>query len=96
MKRDDMTIDEMKALYLKTMGFALAHAINGEGLFTVRVYDGMDHRWCDVLTSVDLAFALKRWCKETKNGTEKFCFDDIDYYRIFPADTRMANFWARD
>jgi hypothetical protein len=90
-----MTLDEMKTLYVKTMGPS-SFEIEGDGPFTVRVYDGMDHCWCDVLVGVDLAFALQRWCKETKNGTEKTCFDDIDYYRIFPANTRMLNPWARD
>lgn len=89
-----MTLDEMKTLYVKTMGFA--HEIEGKGPFTVRVYDGMDRCWCDVVAGVDLAFALRCWCERTKNGTEKTCYDHIDYYKIFPADTRMLNLWARD
>lgn len=64
------------------------------GLFTVRVWDGMDGCWCDVETNVELAFALRRWCKETKDGTANTNYHHIDYYCIFPADTKML--WSGD
>jgi len=57
--------------------------------FTVRLYDGFDHQWIDVLANVPLAEAFTAWMKETKDGTKNTRFDHIDYYRIFPADTRM-------
>jgi hypothetical protein len=59
--------------------------------FTLRVYDGMDHCWCDCLdaTKVSLDVALSKWMKETDSGTKRVAFSEIDYYRIFPADTRM-------
>lgn len=61
------------------------------GKFTVRIYDGMDFCWCDVgeATNVDWEIALKVWMERTKNGTDRTNFSHIDYYRIFPADTRM-------
>ena len=33
--------------------------------------------------------ATKVWNEYTKDGTKNTCFDDIDYYEIFPADTIM-------
>ena len=62
--------------------------------FTVRVWDGMDGCWCDCEAGVELDKALEVWAERTKNGTEKTKFADIDYYCIFPADTRM--FWNGD
>jgi hypothetical protein len=52
----------------------------------------MDGCWCDCseATSVTGDVALQKWSKETKGGTEKVNFSQIDYYRIFPADTKMA------
>ncbi len=58
-------------------------------LFIVRVWDGMDGCWCDCTEPVSKEEADKVWNKETKNGTEKTKFSDIDYYKIFPADTNM-------
>jgi hypothetical protein len=87
-----MTIDEMKTLYKSKMGFS--HDLDAATSFTLRVWDGMDGCWCDVVANVDLAFALKAWCERTRDGTKATCYDDIDYYRIFPADTRML--WSGD
>jgi len=60
-----------------------------EGRFTVRVWDGIDGCWCDVITNVDRETALRTWAEETRQGTYKTSFHDLDYYRIFPADTHM-------
>jgi len=57
--------------------------------FTVRLWDGMDGCWCDCATGVELDKALEVWAEETKQGTEKTNFSEIDYFRIFPADTAM-------
>lgn len=77
----------MKALYERVMGASELRARDVK--FTLRVWDGMDGVWCDVVSNVDLAFALREWCKQTENGTKRTCYADIDYYRIFPADRQM-------
>jgi hypothetical protein len=58
-------------------------------LFIVRLYDGMDNQWIDVSGPVPLEEANKIWLEKTENGTKKIHFDEIDYYKIFPADTKM-------
>jgi hypothetical protein len=60
--------------------------------FTVRIWDGMDGCWtdCPGAIAVDAATALKAWANKTDNGTKRIRFDEIDYYRIFPAETRMV------
>lgn len=60
-----------------------------EGKFVVRLYDGFDNIWMDVSSAVTKEEADKIWGEKTDNGTRKTKFDDIDYYKIFPADTRM-------
>ncbi|MHC4776962.1 MAG: hypothetical protein ACYTFG_00145 [Planctomycetota bacterium] len=64
-----------------------------DGLYTVRVYDGMDHHWVDCLdaSEVTLEEAQRYWNERTKGGTEKTAFADIDYYAIFPAETAMLH-----
>jgi len=86
-----MTLDEMKTLYMSTMGF-LIEDVSSTAVFTLRVWDGMDGCWCDVVANVDLAFALRAWCERTADGTKATSYSDIDYYKIFPADTKML--WA--
>ena len=81
-----MNLDEMKATYTRVMGFLPDSSTT---TFTVRLWDGMDGVWCDVVANVDLAFALRTWCERTKDGTEKVSFGEIDYFKIFPADTHM-------
>ena len=81
----------MNQLYMRAMG---VHAWPADGRYTLRVWDGMDGCWCDVVTSVDLAFALRSRCEQTADGTKATSFRDIDYYRIFPADTHML--WSGD
>lgn len=58
-------------------------------LFIVRFYDGFDNLWMDITKEVSRAEAVGIWREKTENGTIKSKFEDIDYYRIFPADTRM-------
>jgi hypothetical protein len=58
-------------------------------LYTVRLYDGFDNNWIDLKSRVDYEEARRVWNEETKGGTEKTRFDDIDYYDIFEADTKM-------
>ena len=57
--------------------------------FVVRLYDGFDNVWCDVSQPVTIEEAKEIWNEKTGKGTHNTCFGDIDYYRIFPADTKM-------
>lgn len=57
--------------------------------YVVRLYDGFDNVWIDVTKPVSKTEADKVWNEKTKNGTEKTKYSDIDYYKVFPADTRM-------
>lgn len=84
-----MTLDEMKLLYTKAMGEAARMDLTTSKSFTLRVWDGMDGVWCDVVSNVDLGFALREWCKQTADGTKATCYDDIDYYKIFPSDKHL-------
>ena len=61
-----------------------------EELYIVRFYDGMDMVWTDVSEPVSEKEAKRIWNKHTKEGAEKITYNDIDYFHIFPADTRMA------
>lgn len=60
-----------------------------KGLFVVRLYDGFDNIWMDVSKPVTKAEADKIWAEKTGNGTHHSKYADIDYYRVFPADTVM-------
>jgi hypothetical protein len=59
-------------------------------LFIVRHYDGFDNDWMDVSKPVSKEKADKIWLEKTCNGTRNTKYADIDYYRIFPADTVMV------
>jgi len=58
-------------------------------LFVVRLYDGFDHEWMDISPAVPREEADSIYNEKTDNDRKMTKFDDIDYYRIFPADTRM-------
>jgi hypothetical protein len=81
-----MSLEEMRKLYSDKMG---GQMLNPDQLYTVRVWDGMDGVWCDVVTNVTLVEALTTWCSRTRNGTKATNYNDIDYYKIYPADTKM-------
>lgn len=57
--------------------------------FVVRLYDGMDNRWVDMTEPVALEEAQRVYNMETDFGRHHARFQDIDYYRIFPANTVM-------
>jgi hypothetical protein len=65
---------------------------SGTARFAVRGWDGMGGCWtdCHDATAVTADAALAKWLKVTDNGTRRVAFSEIDYYRIFPADTRMT------
>lgn len=61
-----------------------------EGLFVVPQFDGFDNIWIDVSDCVSREEADRIYAEHTCNGTTKTSFNGgIDYYKIFPADTRM-------
>lgn len=86
-----MTLDEMKLLYTKVMGRDARMDLTTSKSFTVRLWDGMDGVWCDLpeATNVDLAFAMRTWCERTNDGTQNTKYGDIDYYKIFSAETKL-------
>lgn len=65
--------------------------MSDQKMFIVRLYDGMDNCWTDVSEPLAEAEAKQVWLEKTENGTRATKYDDIDYYRIFPADTTMVN-----
>jgi hypothetical protein len=60
------------------------------GLYIVRHYDGFDRDWMDVSEPVDEQRAREIWMESTDGGTRNTSYNDIDYYAIFPSDTRMV------
>jgi hypothetical protein len=74
---------ELIDLHNRLMG-SVAHSKS----YTLRLWDGMDGCWTDVATG-DRLTVLRKWAENTKNGTKQVSFNEIDYYRIFPADTKM-------
>ena len=66
----------------------LEHSLDGP--WVVRQWDGMDGCWADATGPLTPPAALAVWNERTDSGTKRVSFkNDIDYYRIFPADTRM-------
>lgn len=62
---------------------------NHEGLFIVRLYDGFDNIWMDVSKELSFEEAMKTWREKTEDGMKNYEYDHIDYYEVFPSDTRM-------
>jgi hypothetical protein len=58
-------------------------------LYVVRLWDGMDGMWMDVSEPVTANEAKRIWNEKTQNGTKNIGFSEIDYYAIYPADTKM-------
>lgn len=77
---------DLEVLYREVMSTPVDFSA---GLFIVRQWDGMDGCWTDCTEAVSAGEALVDWSKRTARGTQKISFREIDYYRIFPADTRM-------
>lgn len=57
--------------------------------FIVRLWDMFDG-WMDLTGPLSREEAYERWNRETKDGTQKTKYADGDYYKVFPADTRMV------
>jgi hypothetical protein len=60
-----------------------------DGLFVVRLWDGMDGIWLDITGPLTHPEAYRIWLEKTANGTAKIRYEDIDYYAVLPADTEM-------
>lgn len=58
-------------------------------MFVIRLYDGFDNQWIDVCEPITREQADKKWADLTEGGTKMSKFDDIDYYAVFPANTKM-------
>lgn len=55
----------------------------------VRLFDGFDHEWMDVTEPMSKADADAKWNELTENGTKMTSYSDIDYYKVYPVDTKM-------
>lgn len=80
---------DFKTLFDVYQGIMHPQDLALEGLWVVRLYDGMDGEWCDASAALTPHEALKEWFRQTKGGEEKTKYDDVDYFRIFPAATVM-------
>jgi hypothetical protein len=58
-------------------------------LYIVRLYDGFDNQWIDITRPITEEEARAVWNEKTQNGTKNTKYEHIDYYRVFPADTKM-------
>jgi hypothetical protein len=66
--------------------------------FIVRGWDMMDG-WYDCTGPLSEAEAQVKWNEYTRNGTRNTKYSDGDYYKVFPANTRMMvtpEFLGRD
>lgn len=82
-----MAREDLRKLYEKVM-----HDVHDwdKGTYIVRLWDGMDGCWCDCTKAVSGDEALKVWCERTAGGKKAISFQEIDYFKIYPSDTRMA------
>lgn len=82
---------EKKAIYRRVARDPIDLDQSDDARFTVRQWDGMDGCWCDVQEArgVSVDAALDAWMMCTENGTRRVSYAEIDYYGIFPADTKM-------
>lgn len=60
-----------------------------DSLYIVRLYDGFDNIWIDISKPVSKEEADEILNKETAGGRKNTSYDDIDYYKIFPSNTKM-------
>jgi hypothetical protein len=59
-----------------------------EDKFIVRLFDMFDG-WIDISDAITKSEADAIWMKKTSGGTKNVRYSDGDYYKIFPADTKM-------
>lgn len=84
-------VTELDAKTLQDVYEGVMHPydIDWSKMLTLRLWDGMDGCWCDCVSGT-AEVVLREWYKNTDGGSRKTSFSDIDYYRIFPADTKMV------
>lgn len=56
--------------------------------YILRLWDMFDG-WIDIKNDLTREEAMSMYAEKTCNGTRNTCYADGDYYKIFPADTRM-------
>jgi hypothetical protein len=59
-----------------------------EKLYVARLFDMFDG-WLDITSPMSKEGTEKYWNEKTNNGTKMTCYADGDYWKIFPANTRM-------
>lgn len=59
-----------------------------EDMYVVRLYDMMDG-WIDVSGPLTSSAAVELWRQKTDGGTKNVRYEDGDYYKVFPAGTKM-------
>lgn len=84
----DLGDDELLALYCGIMR-EVPEVFVAHETYVVRWWDGMDGCWTDCTGEVDREQALRTWATRTDGGAHNVSYDEIDYCRIFPGDTRM-------
>lgn len=86
-----LRIEDLITLYCEVMHEPATpwHVFAPHQRFVVRQWDGMDGCWTNCTADVGRDEALRVWAERTDGGTRRVSFDEIDYYRIFPAGTRM-------
>lgn len=57
-------------------------------LWVVRLWDMFDG-WIDISGPMSRSEAERIWNEHTDQGKRHLCYEDGDYYAIFPANTRM-------
>jgi hypothetical protein len=80
--------DDRFGIYCRVMREVAEVFIKHES-YIVRVWDGLDGCWTDCTGEVGCDEALRVWLERTEGGTRQVSYADIDYYKIFPSDTRM-------
>jgi hypothetical protein len=67
---------------------------SAENKYVIRIWEAYERRWyssifCAGTYTEEKAFEI--WLKETHNGTQNSDYGNgtVDYYAIFPANTRM-------
>jgi hypothetical protein len=63
---------------------------DADAQWVLRHYDGFDNEWCDITQPLEATEAIRQYLEKTLKGTKWVGFNEIDYYRLFPADTKMV------
>ena len=85
----ELDLETLKGLYEGVKARKGDPPVSWDKPVTLRVWDGVDGCWTDCMTG-DAAKVLREWYQKTDGGTKNVSFNEIDYYRVFPADTKMV------